>query len=237
MPYGQWVAFENNEPHDCDNPPVRVRVEQPIASGISHPNSATEEFEDFELPSASISAKGVASPPSTGSRSATAATKEGLGDVGIATVAESERRPSTTPVENNSVPDSRKKAPKTSSEPLQTQFPAQPPSPVRPTAAAPLAILSQTRRSPPPSSVLRRFIISLGSFIISLIGVIGVGGFYLLAFGMLPGWAFWMWMAIHFGSFGMFLFGFLGPLGFVASALGLWSLLFGAPAWLIHLVT
>jgi hypothetical protein len=77
---------------------------------------------------------------------------------------------------------------------------------------------------------------TIGSVIASLIAFLGVGTFYLISLGMLPGWVFWIWMAIHFGSFGMFLFGFLGPLAIVASMLGLWSLLFGAPAWLLHLV-
>ena len=35
------------------------------------------------------------------------------------------------------------------------------------------------------------------------------------------GWAYWMWMAIQFGSFMMFFFGILGPLGAIAGVLGL----------------
>lgn len=46
------------------------------------------------------------------------------------------------------------------------------------------------------------------------------------------GWAYWMWMAIKLGSFGMFFFGLLGPLAFVAGILGLWSFFFGLPHWL-----
>jgi len=30
------------------------------------------------------------------------------------------------------------------------------------------------------------------------------------------GWAYWMWMAIQIGSFGMFFFGILGPLAVIA---------------------
>ena len=37
------------------------------------------------------------------------------------------------------------------------------------------------------------------------------------------GWAYWMWMAVSVGSFGMFFFGLLGPLTVVAGILGLWS--------------
>ena len=36
------------------------------------------------------------------------------------------------------------------------------------------------------------------------------------------GWAYWMWMAIHLGSFMMFFFGLLGPFAFVGGILGLW---------------
>jgi hypothetical protein len=48
------------------------------------------------------------------------------------------------------------------------------------------------------------------------------------------GWAYWMWMAIHLGSFGMFFFGILGPFAMVAGVLGLWSFCFGIPHWLLH---
>jgi hypothetical protein len=50
--------------------------------------------------------------------------------------------------------------------------------------------------------------------------------------GLFVGWAYWMWMAIHLGSFGMFVVGFLGPVAVLAGALGLWSLVFGIPGWL-----
>lgn len=75
------------------------------------------------------------------------------------------------------------------------------------------------------------------NLISNIIMYTGAGFFYAIMIGILPGWAWWMWMAIHLGSFGMFLFGILGPFAFVASLLGLWSLLFGIPAWLLYLVT
>ena len=50
------------------------------------------------------------------------------------------------------------------------------------------------------------------------------------------GWAYWMWMAIQIGSFGMFFFGILGPLAVIAGVLGLWSFFFGLPVWLGSLV-
>src|SRR5882672_1715544 len=51
-----------------------------------------------------------------------------------------------------------------------------------------------------------------------LIAITGVAGFYAL-------------------SFGMFVSGLAGPLAFLAAVLGLWSMLFGIPLWLLHLVT
>jgi hypothetical protein len=47
------------------------------------------------------------------------------------------------------------------------------------------------------------------------------------------GWAYWMWMAIKLGSFGMFFFGILGPFALIAGVLGLWSFVFGIPSWLL----
>jgi hypothetical protein len=58
-----------------------------------------------------------------------------------------------------------------------------------------------------------------------------------LYIGLFAGWAYWMWMAIHLGSFGMFVLGLLGPGGAIAAVLGLWSFLFGIPGWLLSLVT
>lgn len=74
------------------------------------------------------------------------------------------------------------------------------------------------------------------NFLASIIGTIGTTAFTALAFGMAPGWLFWIWMSIQLGSFMMFLFAFLGPFGLIAAFLGLWSLIFGAPVWLLHLV-
>ena len=66
----------------------------------------------------------------------------------------------------------------------------------------------------------------IGGLFASTIGI----GFMLV--GTL-GWAYWMWMAIKLGSFGMFLFGILGPFALIAGVLGLWSFLFGIPHWLM----
>jgi len=77
----------------------------------------------------------------------------------------------------------------------------------------------------------------IGKIIGTTVGAIGIFGFYALSIGTLVGWAWWLWMAIHLGSFGMFLFALLGPLAFVAGVLGLWSMLFGIPLWLVKLVT
>lgn len=50
------------------------------------------------------------------------------------------------------------------------------------------------------------------------------------------GWGYWMWMAVHLGSFGMFVFGLLGPFAVIAGLLGLWSFALGIPTWLLHMV-
>ncbi len=70
-----------------------------------------------------------------------------------------------------------------------------------------------------------------------LMGFSGGAVFFALYVGMFVGWAWWMWMAIHLGSFGMFVFGLAGPVALVAALLGAWSLLFGMPVWLLHMVT
>lgn len=51
------------------------------------------------------------------------------------------------------------------------------------------------------------------------------------------GWAYWMWLAIQIGNIGMFLFGLLGPCGLLAAVLGMWSLVFGMPEWLVTWVS
>jgi hypothetical protein len=66
-------------------------------------------------------------------------------------------------------------------------------------------------------------------------GAFGLG-FIAIYVGGFIGWCWWMWMAIHIGSFWMFVFGLLGITTPVAALLGLWSLLFGAPLWLLHMV-
>ena len=67
----------------------------------------------------------------------------------------------------------------------------------------------------------------------NILGAIGAGTMWVIMLGALPGWVYWLWMASHLGSFWMFLLAFLGPFGMIASLLGLWSLLFGIPNWLL----
>jgi hypothetical protein len=69
-----------------------------------------------------------------------------------------------------------------------------------------------------------------------LIALMGVGGMIVFFLTATLGWAYWMWMAIMLGSFGMFFFGILGPFALIAGFLGLWSFLFGIPLWLLHMV-
>ena len=45
----------------------------------------------------------------------------------------------------------------------------------------------------------------------AMIGTIGFGGYIILIIAGPLGWAYWMWMALHLGSFMMFFFGLLGP--------------------------
>jgi hypothetical protein len=65
---------------------------------------------------------------------------------------------------------------------------------------------------------------------------IGKRGLVLISIAVLPGWAYWMWISLKLRSPGMFLFGILGPGALPASFVGLWSLLHGAPHWLLQRV-
>lgn len=47
------------------------------------------------------------------------------------------------------------------------------------------------------------------------------------------GWVEWLWMATRLGSFTMFFFGILIPLVVLVAPIGLWSLVFGVPEWLV----
>jgi hypothetical protein len=71
----------------------------------------------------------------------------------------------------------------------------------------------------------------------SIAGLFGAATYLVLVVGALPGWVYWLWMAIQLKSFWMFLYAFLGPFGMIAAVLGFWSLIFGIPAWLFHTVT
>lgn len=75
---------------------------------------------------------------------------------------------------------------------------------------------------------------AIKGFIGGLFGsALGIGAFLI---GTL-GWAYWMWMSIKLGSFLMFFFGIFGPFAVPAGILGLWSFFFGAPHWLLHMVS
>lgn len=56
-----------------------------------------------------------------------------------------------------------------------------------------------------------------------------------LSISMAIGWAYWLWIAVHLGSFFMFFLGIAGPLVLVVSPIGFYSFLFGAPHWLLSL--
>jgi hypothetical protein len=60
-------------------------------------------------------------------------------------------------------------------------------------------------------------------------GVIMFACFFAIPIGEL----YWLWMAIQLGSFWMFALGLLGPLILVWSPIGLYSLIFGTPQWVL----
>ena len=74
-------------------------------------------------------------------------------------------------------------------------------------------------------------------WITSIVGFLGGTMSFVISMLGFVGWVYWMWMAIQFGNFWMFLFAFLGPAGLIAALLGAWSLLFGVPAWLVSWVS
>ncbi|MEO8837647.1 MAG: hypothetical protein ABI351_02925 [Herbaspirillum sp.] len=55
-----------------------------------------------------------------------------------------------------------------------------------------------------------------------------------LYIGFPLGELYWLWMAIKLGSFWMFVLGLAGPTIIFAAPVGLWSLIFGIPAWVVH---
>jgi hypothetical protein len=46
---------------------------------------------------------------------------------------------------------------------------------------------------------------------------------------------YWLWIAIQLGSFTMFFLGVAGPFAILTAPIGLWSLMFGTPMWVINL--
>jgi len=67
-------------------------------------------------------------------------------------------------------------------------------------------------------------------------GILGVSGAFAFYIGMGLGWLYWIYVGVKLGSFAMVIFAILGPVGFIAAVLGLWSFIFGVPLWLVHLV-
>ncbi len=65
------------------------------------------------------------------------------------------------------------------------------------------------------------------------------GGAFAIA--MLPlyfvlplGWLYWLWLAIQFGNFWMFVVGVIPPTAILTAPIGAWSLLFGVPQWVLN---
>ena len=73
---------------------------------------------------------------------------------------------------------------------------------------------------------------SIKEFFNNMFGAAGVVVMYVLFLGIPIGELYWLWMAIKLGSFWMFVVGLLGPMIFIASPIGLYSLIFGIPRWI-----
>ena len=58
---------------------------------------------------------------------------------------------------------------------------------------------------------------------------------FVYATGGTIGWVYWLWLSIQYGSFLMFVFGFLPFTVPISSTIGLWSLVNGSPEWLSKL--
>lgn len=46
---------------------------------------------------------------------------------------------------------------------------------------------------------------------------------------------YWLWMSIQLGSFWMFVVGLMPPFFIIAAPIGLWSLIFGPPQWVLRM--
>jgi hypothetical protein len=65
----------------------------------------------------------------------------------------------------------------------------------------------------------------------------GVFGLAIMCFyaGIGIGSIYWLWIAIQIGSFWMFLIGIAGPTVIITGPVGLWSLLFEVPTWVLNI--
>jgi hypothetical protein len=216
MPQGQWVAFEGDALHECERGPQHTTLSVRRATSTAR-FEQNDDFEDFEIRSPSNSqAPPVQVPPATAPHRQVPVGRD---------TARNPAAPTAVPPKSSTQTQASSRSAGAKIKPRETSVIA----PSRSVPKEPPLTPSHPLQEPTHISVL-------GRFLASVIRTVGTGAFYLLNLGMLPGWAFWMWMAIHFGSFGMFFFGLLGPFAYIAGAFGLWSLLFGAPAWLINLV-
>lgn len=78
----------------------------------------------------------------------------------------------------------------------------------------------------------------LGLNMLALVGkafVGGIAGLFGLAFVVTLGLGelYWLWMAIQFGSFWMFVLGLFPFTAMICAPVGMWSLLFGVPHWVL----
>jgi hypothetical protein len=82
---------------------------------------------------------------------------------------------------------------------------------------------------PQPPTWRDRLSESIDWLIVRLIGWGGIAVMSLLFIGDL----YWLWVAIHMGSFIMFVAGLMGPVAAITAPIGAYMLFFGVPQWII----
>ncbi|MCP4607516.1 MAG: maltose ABC transporter permease [Planctomycetes bacterium] len=71
----------------------------------------------------------------------------------------------------------------------------------------------------------------IGELFEGAIAMACIGLYILIALGNL----YWLWMSIQLGSFMMFVAGLFPPFFIVTVPVGVWSLLFSMPDWLVNM--
>ena len=82
--------------------------------------------------------------------------------------------------------------------------------------------------------VSKKIMHAIKSFFHSMFSAMGGVMLIVLYFSMSVGMLYWLWMAIDLGSFLMFLVLF-SPLLILTGPIGIFSLVFGTPDWIVNL--